>query len=189
MKSILPIQVKMDASILRQPPVNSVLPIGTWWNFDHFRGGKLIDQWEQKNVNMTEGINHLLNVVFHGDTPITTWYMLLFDDNYTPLITDTYAVPGFTESADYDEATRPEFVEAEATARVITNVASKATFTISATTTIYGAALVGGGTDGNTKSDAAGGGVLFCASKFATAKKCVDDDVLMAYCTITIADV
>jgi hypothetical protein len=189
MKSRIPLKTTMEAEIIRPKGVQSIIPIGAWWEFEHYRKGALIDKWAQKNVNTTEGLNHLLNVGFHGDTPITTWYMLLFDDNYTPLITDTYAVPGFTESADYDEATRPEFVEAEATARVITNVASKATFTINATTTIYGAALVGGGTDGNTKSDAAGGGVLFSASKFASHKECVDDDVLMVSCSITLADV
>jgi hypothetical protein len=115
--------------------------------------------------------------------------MGLFENNYTPLIGDTYAVPGFTESSAYDEATRPAFVEAEATAKVTTNSASKATFTISATKTIYGAFLCGGGSTPNTKGDAAGGGTLFASSKFATAKDVVDGDILMVVCSITLADV
>jgi hypothetical protein len=70
----------------------------------------------------------------------------------------------------------------------MTNSASKATFTISATKTIYGAFLCGGGTGAATKSDTAGGGTLFASSKFATAKEVVDDDVLMVVCSITLAD-
>lgn len=189
MKTILPVTTKFNAQVHKMSEGKSIIPIGTWWNFEHYRNGNLIDQWEQKNVNTTEGINSLLNIYFHGATQITTWYMALFEDDYTPLITDTYAVPGYTECTAYDEATRPEYVEAEATARVTTNVVSKATFTISATKTIYGASLVGGGSAATTKGDTAGGGVLFCASKFGTSKSVVDNDVLMAYCTITIADV
>lgn len=185
----LPVKATFDANIIRNPAIKSIIPIGTWWEIEHYRKGKLIDKWEQKNVITTEGLNHMLNVTFHGATAIATWYMGLFEDDYTPLITDTYATPGFTESAAYDEATRPAFVEAEATAKITTNSASKATFTISGTKTIYGAFLCGGGTAGNTKEDVAGGGTLFASSKFATAKDVVDDDVLMVVCSITLADV
>lgn len=189
MKSILPLSTKFGATLISKPEVKSILPVCSWWEFEHYRKGKLLDRWEQKNVNTDEGLNHVLNVAFHGATPITTWYMGLFEDDVTPLLTHTYAVPGFTESEAYDEATRPAFVEAEATAKVITNSASKTTFTISATKTIYGAFLCGGGTAGNTKADVAGGGTLFAASKFASAKNVVDGDVLMVECSITLADV
>lgn len=189
MKSKLPVRTLFTPQLISKPSVKSIIPIGSWWEFEHYRKGKLIDKWEQKNVNTTEGLNHLLNVGFHGDTPITSWYMGLFEDDYTPLVTNTYATPGFTESTAYDEATRPAFVEAEATTKIITNSASKATFTISDTKTIYGAFLCGGGTGGNTKGDAAGGGTLFASSKFATAKEVVDDDILMVVCSITLADV
>lgn len=189
MKSRIPAIAKFGASLISKPSMKSIIPVGTWWEFEQWRKGKLIDKWAQKNVITTEGLNHMLNVTFHGATAIGTWYMGLFENDYTPLITDTYATPGFTESSAYDEATRPAFVEAEATTKVTTNNASKATFTISGTKTIYGAFLCGGGTDGNTKGDAAGGGTLFASSKFATAKSVVDDDVLMVVCSITLADV
>ena len=189
MKVKIPASAKFAASLIRSPEMKSVIPVGTWWEFEHFRNGKLIDRWEQKNVITNEGLNHMLNVEFHGATAIATWYIGLFENDYTPLVTNTYATPGFTESTAYDEATRPEFVEAEATTKVITNTASKATFTISATKTIYGAFLCGGGTGASTKSDTAGGGTLFASSKFATAKDVVDDDVLMVVCSITLADV
>ncbi|MDD5062683.1 MAG: hypothetical protein PHN44_10440 [Candidatus Marinimicrobia bacterium] len=189
MKSILPLSTKFGANLISKPAIKSILPVCSWWEFEHYRKGKLIDAWEQKNVNTTEGLNHILNVAFNSATQITSWYMGLFEDDYTPLIGDTYAVPGFTESTAYDEATRIAYVDATSTTKVMTNSASKATFTISGTKTIYGAFLCGGGTGAATKSDVAGGGTLFAASKFATAKDVVDDDILMCVCSITLADV
>lgn len=188
MKSKLPLSTKFGATLISHPEAKSILPVCSWWEFEHYRKGNLIDKWEQKNVNTNEGLNHLLNVAFNSATQITSWYMGLFESDTTPLVTHTYAVPGFTESTAYDEATRPAFVEAEATTKVITNTASKATFTISATKTIYGAFLCGGGTGATTKGDAAGGGTLFASSKFATAKDVVDGDILMVVCSITLAD-
>lgn len=189
MHAHLPLKTSFSAEVICQPSVKSIIPVGSWWEFEQWRNGRLIDQWEQKNVNTTEGLNHMLNVAFHGATAIATWYMGLFENDYTPLITNTYATPGFTESEAYDEATRVAFVEAEATARVTTNAENKATFTINATKTIYGAFLCGGGTDPTVKSNTAGGGVLFASSKFATAKVVADDDVLLVSCSITLADV
>ena len=188
MKSRLPLSTKFGATLISHPEVKSILPICSWWEFEHYRKGKLIDQWEQKNVNTDQGLNHLLNVAFNSATQITSWYMGLFESDTTPLVTHTYAVPGFTESTAYDEATRVAYVDATATTKVMTNSASKATFTISETKTIYGAFLCGGGTGAATKSDTEGGGILFASSKFATAKEVVDNDVLMVVCSITLAN-
>ena len=188
MNSRLPIKTKFGAHLISNPGMKSVIPIGTWWEFEHYRNGKLIDQWEQKNVTTDEGLNAMLDIMFHGSTQITTWYIGLFEDNYTPLVTNTYASPGFTESTAYDEANRVAYNEAAASSKVTTNSANKATFTINATKTIYGAFLVGGGTGANTKSDTAGGGVLFASSQFAASKSVVDNDVLMVSCSITLAD-
>jgi hypothetical protein len=141
------------------------------------------------NVCTAEGLNALLDIMFHGSTQITTWYVLIFETDTTPADGTTYATPVFTESTAYDELTRPAYNAAAASGKSITNSANKAEFTINATKTIYGGALVGGGTDGNTKGDTAGGGTLYCASKFGASKSCVDDDVLLVTVTLTAADV
>lgn len=125
-----------------------------------------------------------------GGSPITVWYVTTFEDDYTPLSTNTYASPGYTECTAYDEATRPAWTEAGVASKIITNSASKATFTFNATKTIYGGALVGGGTAASTKGDAAGGGKLICSSQFTTGEKSVvDDDVLKVTVTITGSNV
>lgn len=146
--------------------------------------------WTEKthNVWTAEGLNSLLNVYFHAATQLTTWYCLIFESDTTPADGTTYATPVFTESTAYDEATRPEYVEAESSAKSTTNSANKAVFTMSATKTIYGAALVAGGTGASTKGDAAGGGTLCVAGKFASSRSVLDDDVLNLTYTVTSAD-
>ena len=146
-------------------------------------GGKFLPRqliWTEiaHNVVTAQGINSILNVMFHNATQIATWYCVISETDTAGADGLTYAVPSFTETESYDEATRPEYVEAEGAAKAITNAASKAVFTISATKTLYGAGLVGGGTDPTVKSDAAGGGTLFSYAKFGTERAVVDDDVV-----------
>ena len=179
---------KVAASVNRSMQMGHVINLTAHWKWEHFRKGKLIDEWEYDNVCTDEGLDHMLDSTFHAATQITTWYVLIFETDTTPDGDTTYAVPVFTECTAYDEGTRPAYNEAAAASQVTTNSANKAVFTISDTKTIYGAALVGGGTDGNTKGDAAGGGTLFSASKFGAAKSVVDDDVLKVTIEITLAD-
>ncbi len=158
------------------------------WEWEHFRKDKLIDAWKDSNIVTNEGLDALLDIMFHADTQLTTWYVLIFETDTTPAAGTTYATPVWTESAAYDEATRPAYVEAAASSQSMTNSANKAVFTMNDTKTIYGAALVSGGTDGNTKSDAAGGGTLYCASKFSASKPVVSTDVLNVTIILTAAD-
>ena len=159
-----------------------------WECFD--TQGKPVWQDENHNVCTIQGLNHLLNVAFHGATQISPWYVAVFEDNYTSLEADTYAVPGYTESTAYDEATRPEYVEASASGKVMTNSANKASFTFNAAKTIYGSGLVGGGSAPSTKGDTAGSGTLYAAAKFSTGGKPVDVGyVLKVTWTLTGSDV
>ena len=158
------------------------------WDVEHWRKGQLLSRTRDHNICVDEGLNALLDIMFHGATQITTWYVLIFESDTTPSASTTYATPVFTESTAYDEATRPEYNEAAASGKVTTNSANKATFTMNATKTIYGAALVGGGTDADTKGDAAGGGTMYCAAKFASSKSVENADVLKVTISITAAD-
>lgn len=179
---------KVVSSVIRLLMAISGFTIKSHWEWEHWRNGELIDSWEESNIVTNEGLNAILDIMFHAATQITTWYIAIFENDYTPLATNTYATPGYTESTAYAEATREEYVEAAASGQSITNSASKAEFTINDTKTIYGAALVGGGTAGSTKADTAGGGKLFSSSKFTSSKAVVADDVLKVGITITAAD-
>jgi hypothetical protein len=163
--------------------------IGSRWEWEHYRDGRLIDSWVEKNLCTNQGLNYLLDASFSGATAITAWYVAVYDNNHTPASNNTYATPGFTEATNYSEATRPAWTEAGVSAKSITNSASKASLTFSSAATIYGAALVGGGTAATTKGNKAGGGKLYNISAFSSgAKGMASSDVLKVTVTLTAAD-
>ncbi len=184
---------KIDAVLEKFAPWVESFTITSMWDWEHWRkfNGiyQLIDEWTERNVVTDEGLNSLLGVYFSDDTQITDWYILCFENDYTPLITNTYATPGFTETTAYDETTRPAWQEGGASAKAINNTSNKASFTYNATKTIYGGALVGGGTGANTKGDTGGGGVLFCSSQFSSGSKAVvNTDILKVSVSLSCAD-
>lgn len=161
------------------------LKVGGIFTIEHYRKGELIDFEESHNLVVNEGLNHILNVEFHGSTQITTWYMGVFEGNYTPVSTVTAATitAASTESTAYDESTRVEYNEAAASGQSITNSANKATFTFNDTKTIYGAFLV------SASAKSATSGTLFCAAKFGSSKSVVDDDQLLITYTLAASSV
>lgn len=159
------------------------------WEYEHWRDGQIIDSWVERNLCVNQGLNYLLGVGFSAVTAITTWYVAVYDNNHTPASNNTYAVPGFTEATNYSEATRPTWTDAGVSSKSITNSASKASFTFTSAATIYGAALVGGGSAATTKGNTAGGGTLYNLSAFSSgAKSMASSDVLKVTVTLTIAD-
>ena len=163
---------------------------GSRWNFECYRKDGTL-RWaelDRPNIITDEGFNAWLNIMFHGATQITTWYIFPVETDTTAATTMTYAVPVFTEWDGYSELTRQAFVEAESTAKSTTNSANKATYTSTETKTLYGGALVGGGTAADTISDTAGGGTLFCYSKFSAGKPVENTDTFKIYSTISVAN-
>lgn len=152
----------------------SGLRIGGVFGFELVRRGRVIDRWVEDNLVVNQGINHILNVAFNAATQVATWYIGIFEGNYTPVAGDTAA--GFpaaaTESTAYAESTRVTYVEATSTSQSMTNSASPAAFTINATKTIYGAFM----SSVSTKS--ATTGTLVAATRFATSRSVINLDVL-----------
>lgn len=159
------------------------LRVAGLWQGEHRRKGKIIDTWEQPNLVVNEGLNALLDIMFHGTTQITTWYIGVFEGNYTPVATVTAATitSASTESTAYDESTRVTWNEAAASSQSITNSANRATFTFNATKTIYGAFLV------SASAKSATTGTLFSAAQFSGSKSVVDDDELLLTYSFTAA--
>lgn len=178
----------VSATVLRSAKQATKVGIGSVHHVECWRDGRLAWVEENHNLVTTQGLNALLDIMFHASTQIATWYVAIIESNTAAAAGMTYATPTYTESTAYGEATRPAFVEAAAAAGVSTNTASPATFTINATKTIYGTALVGGGTAPDTKADAAGGGTLFCYSLFSAGKAVVNTDVLKITISLTAAD-
>jgi len=160
------------------------------WEWEHWRDGRVIDKWVEKNITTDEGVEHAIGVQFAGSTQVTDWFVLIYNTDTTPALTMTYATPTFTESTHYSEATRPTWQNGAVVSKNITNSANKASFTMSTAETIYGAALVGGGSAASTKNDTAGGGVLYCVSDFSGGSKTVaSSDILKVTVSITGQDV
>lgn len=162
---------------------NAKLHVGGKFVGSHVRNGEVIDEFEDDNLVVNEGLNNLLSVYFAGGTQITTWYIGLFEGNYTPVATVTAATidTAATECDAYDEATRQEYQEAAPASQSITNSANRATFTFNATKTIYGAFIVSSSVKSGT------GGTLFAAARFSTSKAVVDDDQLLLTYTFSAA--
>ena len=165
------------------------LKIATIWNWEHWFDGVLINAWVEKNLCVLEGRNHVLGSALAGGTQITAWYVAPFEDDHTPAAGDNYATPGYTECIAYEESTRPGWQSGSVVAAVVNNSSNKTSYTFNASKTIYGASLVGGGTDPEVKDDQAGGGILLCESKFSVAEVVVNGSVLKVTVEITLSAV
>jgi len=162
---------------------SSKLRVGGVFHCQHVRNGEVIDEWDQPNLVVNEGLDKLLSVMFNAGTQISTWYLGLFEGNYTPTSTVTAATiaADATECTAYDEAARPEYNEAAPSSQSITNSANRATFTFNASKSVYGAFLISNNTKGGST------GTLFSAARFSSSKSVVSSDELLLTYTFTAA--
>jgi hypothetical protein len=126
------------------------------------------------NLIPTEGLNHMMGVTFKGATQVATWFIGLFEGNYTPVPTTAAATiaAAATECTAYTPGARVEFVEGAVAAGAVDNSASKAEFTFTADKTIYGGFI------GSASPKGATTGVLISAVRFASPKVLTTGDVL-----------
>jgi hypothetical protein len=164
---------------------------------EHFRGEEcLYSSWMKKpNIFTTEGMAYLNNIMFYNTAKpslitVSFWYVGIFKANITPALGDTAAAKlgsGGTyqecQDADYDSpaTTKPEYITASTATAVITNSASKASFTMAGSITVYGAFL------GTTGAKATASGTLMCAKRFDSSRAVVDNDVLAVTYQITLS--
>ncbi len=187
-------KLKVGVDVAGNLEVKRIIPVTfsvkTVWDFECFRkdGSLRWAELQRPNIITTQGLNSLLDVYLRNQTQITAWYIAPVETDTVAALGMTYAVPVFTEWDGYTEALRQAYTPAAASGGVITNTASKATFTSSESKTLYGAALFGGGAAATTKADTAGGGTLFCYSKFSSSKDVENTDTFKVTLTVTIAN-
>lgn len=132
-----------------------------------------------KNLVVNAGLNHILNVQFHGTTQVNPWYVGLKLTG-SPASVDTLAThSGWTEATGYT-GNRKAYTEATASSQSITNSASKASFAIGSTATIAGAFV--------TSVSTGTSGTLFCAANFTSPRAVESGDTLEVTYTISAAD-
>lgn len=146
------------------------------------RGGEVIWHDLASNLVVTQGLDHILSVVLNGGSQVTTWYVAPFEANYTPVagLTAATFTASATECTAYDESTRVAYVEAAPSGGVITNSASRAVFTINASKTLYGAALLSASAKSSTS------GTLLAAARFSSSRAVVDNDEVACAYSLTL---
>lgn len=130
------------------------------------------------NIVTTQGLNHILDVVLHNTSAVSPWYIALFEGNYTPVagLTAASFTAAATECTAYDESARVVYNEAAASGGVTTNSASRAVFTMNASKTLYGGALLSASAKSSTS------GTCLAAARFSSSRDVVNgDEVAVAY--------
>ena len=133
-----------------------------------YRDEKL--KWFQsgKNLVVNEGLYHILDVTLTGATQVSTWYVGLKNTGSVAPADTLANHSGWTEFTDYS-GDRPEYQEARS-GTTVSNSSNKASFSITASGTVYGAFLCSVAT-GTT-------GTLLCAKDFSTSKSVSNGDTL-----------
>lgn len=159
-----------------------------WWKFEcRYPDGTL--KWREviHNLVVDEGLYYALDVNFMGGTTYTNWYVALFESDSTPVAGWDYAGINSdqTECTDYDEVTRPQWSPVSITSLSLT---AQVTFTASlgTNTTLYGAYVINVSTKGDNSS---GVGIMWCATRFSTARPFVSTEQLNVTYAINSQDV
>ncbi len=143
------------------------------------KDGKVKWVEEFDNIVVTAGLNKLLDAAFKTGLTTPAWYVFLKNTG-TPDAADTMGSHAtWTENVTFSNATRPAFTPGTISGGSVSNTASKASFNINGSTTIYGAGIC----DNNTVSGTSG--TLYGVGDFVSSKSVVDGDTLNVTATLT----
>ena len=141
------------------------------------------EKWRELNDNLivTVGLNALLTEFFKGSSYTATWCVGLKSTG-TAQAGDTMSSHGtWSENTTYTEAARPTIVLGTPSSGSVDNSASKSTFSINGTTTIFGAFLANSSTKGGTS------GTLYGVVDFGSSRAVISGDTLEITVTLTAA--
>lgn len=136
------------------------------YDFELLRDGEIIDAWTDFNLVPDLGVDYLAQAMFGDTTPIGTFYVGLFQNNYLPTSGDTSAIlPGaIGEFVGYSGATRPMWNRVYDSAGTISNTASRATFAVTADQRLYGGFLI------STSDKGGSTGLLLSIARFSSPR-------------------
>lgn len=124
--------------------------------------GELIIGEPIHNKTPQQGVDFLAGLLMGNETPISSWYVFIFEGNYVPTGDETAAdIPStIGECTAYVAAARPLFSHSYDGVSTIDNLADKAKFVMTADKTINGAGIV------SSSVKAGGGGVLISLVRY-----------------------
>lgn len=140
----------------------------------HTRKGILIAEHEFHNDIVNQGKNNIFDVYFNSASQITAWYIGLIDNTGFSALAATDVMnshAGWNELVAYSQANRVTWGSGAASSQSVTN-ASPATFTMTATNTVYGIFITSSNNKGGTT------GTLWSTGGFAAAVPVVNGDQL-----------
>ncbi|WP_288401732.1 hypothetical protein [uncultured Acinetobacter sp.] len=166
-------------------PKQGILAVGEYFH-------RVNDQeWEiSLNKLTTEGLTHLLNVGLGSKAKAAGYYLALFSGSTAPA--DNWTAANFASVASeivsltegYTNATRPQWVPADATTNSIDNMGTVAQLTIATSSqlNVTGSALLTNPTRGGTT------GVLVSATKYTAARTFQDGDIFSVGYRISLSN-
>jgi hypothetical protein len=144
------------------------------------RLSELVWEIERQNLVVTQGRNEILDKAFAASGFTAAYYMALKSSG-TAVAADTAAShASWTEPNIYSQGTRPQVLFGTASGGTISNVNSKAIFTITASYNVPGMAVWNNSTKAGTS------GQLINATDFAIARAVVTGDTLRGRVTYTL---
>ncbi len=162
--------------------MNSQAQAGFAYLIEVVKNGVVIDSEAVHNLMPTQGANQLLGSALAGATPVTAWYLGLYEGNYTPSIAEIAStLPSLaTECTAYAAATRMVWTPGAVASGVVDNSAAKAEFVFNAAKTVYGGFLT------SAPAKGAVSGVLMSVVRFATPRVLDADSILRVTAGITL---
>jgi hypothetical protein len=161
------------------------IELENFWEVECIRAGQVV--WRQSfyNLVVTAGLNKVLDATFKTGLSAPTWFIGLVNGTSTPTFDATDIMSshtGWTSDENYSGSTRPAFTPGTISGGAVDNSSSKASFTISAASTIAGCFL----TDGSSKSGTTG--TLYAVGAFdGGSQAVVGGDVLNVTVTLSAA--
>lgn len=157
--------------------------IGFSYVIETIVGGLVVDAEEVHNLMPMEGLNHTLGVLLNNGVQASSWYIGIYEGNYTPTGSETAAsiASAATETTAYAETTRVAFVGAAPLAGTMSNAASRAEFTLNADKTIYGGYMISSAAKGAVS------GVLLSLVRFSSPKVLQAGSILRVTAGVTFA--
>lgn len=164
--------------------MNHNVKIGQYYKVECFdKNGE--KKWEDgfENLVVTTGRNQYLDATLKTGATSPVWYVGL-KDAVAAVAGDTMSShAGWAELVPYSNAVRPTFTPGTIASGSVDNSASKAVFTVNATSTVGGAFLANNSTKSGTT------GILLGAGEFGAARSVINGDTLnvTVTCSITSA--
>lgn len=160
-----------------------VVPLGFVYTLEVVDAlGNVIDSRECHNLMPQVSINHVVGLIRGTTSPIGNWYVGIYEGNFVPASGTTAAnlQTDAQECLAYNESSRPAWQHAYDGTQIISNLATRAEFTINAAKRIYGGFICANSAKGSNT------GVLLSIARFPSPLDLPKDTIARIATAITI---